>query len=48
MKAAVVVAVHRKSDHSFSKDSVPAVELIAGHGVQVNLRQVHLLHAELV
>lgn len=68
MNAAVVVAVHRKSDHSFSKDSAPAVELIAGHGVQddahagatvkhrsrvakdptqPNLRQVHLLNAEL-
>ena len=65
---AAVVAVHRRSDHAFSKDTVPAIELVAGHGVrddahggatvrhrsrvakdptQPNLRQVHLLHAEL-
>lgn len=63
-----VVAVHRSSDHSFSKEAVDAVELVAGIGVvgdahagarvkhrsrveadptQPNLRQVHLLHAEL-
>ena len=68
MNSALVVAVHTRSDHSFSKDSVPVIELVAGHGVQddahagatvkhrsrvakdptqPNLRQVHLLHAEL-
>lgn len=63
-----VVAVHLKAEHRFSKDTVPAIELVAGCGVrgdahygvtvqhrsrvardptQPNLRQVHLLHAEL-
>lgn len=63
-----VVAVHRKSNHSFSKDSAGAIELVVGSGVagdahfgttvkhrsrvakdptQPNLRQVHLMHAEL-
>lgn len=63
-----VVAVHARGGHSFSKDTVRTVELIAGHGVrgdghcgvtvqhrsraakdptQPNLRQVHLMHAEL-
>ena len=63
-----VCAVHQNPTHQFSKISVPAIELVAGHGVrgdahfgvtvkhrsrvakdptQPNLRQVHLLHAEL-
>lgn len=63
-----VVAVHCRAGHAFSKDSVQAIELVAGHGVtgdahfgttvkhrsrvardptQPNLRQVHLMHAEL-
>ena len=65
----LVVAVHRKAEHSFSKRSAISIELVAGHGVrgdahfgvtvrhrsrvardptQPNLRQVHLLHAELL
>ncbi|MEM8905703.1 MAG: MOSC domain-containing protein [Actinomycetota bacterium] len=64
----VVAAVHRSSDHTFSKRSVDEIELVAGVGVtgdahagarvrhrsrvaadptQPNLRQVHLIHAEL-
>ena len=64
----MVVAVCRKSTHSFSKSACSAIELQSGHGVvgdahagakvrhrsrvrvdpnQPNLRQVHLLHAEL-
>jgi MOSC domain-containing protein YiiM len=64
----VVVAVHRSSDHSFSKFAEDAIVLAEGLGVegdahqgrtvkhrsrvardpsQPNLRQVHLLHAEL-
>jgi MOSC domain-containing protein YiiM len=64
-----ITAVHAKGNHSFSKDSVPRIELVAGQGVagdahcgvtvkhrsrvardptQPNLRQVHLLHAELL
>lgn len=64
----VVVAVHRSSNHSFSKFAEDAIELVEGLGVQgdahlgktvkhrsrvardptqPNLRQVHLLHAEL-
>jgi MOSC domain-containing protein YiiM len=67
--SAHVVSVHRKSTHSFSKDDVRSIELVAGHGVagdahfgttvkhrsrvakdpgQPNLRQVHLLHVELL
>lgn len=63
-----VLAVHRSSDHSFSKTSVPSIRLVAGLGVdgdvhagetvkhrsrvakdpsQPNLRQIHLIHAEL-
>lgn len=64
-----IEAVHRSSDHSFSKQSVDEVELVAGIGVvgdahsgarvqhrsrvkadplQPNLRQVHLIHGELL
>ena len=64
-----ITAVHAKGSHSFSKESVPRIELVAGQGVagdahcgitvkhrsrvardptQPNLRQVHLLHAELL
>ncbi len=63
-----VLAVARDGAHRFSKQSVPAIELVAGFGVrgdahhgmtvqhrsrvavdpgQPNLRQVHLIHAEL-
>lgn len=63
-----VVAVCRRAGHSFSKDMVDEIRLIAGEGVegdghrgvtvqhrsrvaadptQPNLRQVHLIHAEL-
>lgn len=63
-----VVAVHLNAEHRFSKDTLPTIDLVAGHGVrgdahhgvtvqhrsrvardptQPNLRQVHLLHAEL-
>lgn len=66
---AKVLAVHRKALHAFSKDQVPEIDLVAGHGVrgdahfgvtvkhrsrvardptQPNLRQVHLLQAELL
>lgn len=31
--SATVVAVHAKNVHSFSKDSVPSIQLIAGQGV---------------
>jgi hypothetical protein len=68
MAAPVIVAVHARADHAFSKDAAAQIELVAGHGVrgdahygvtvkhrsrvardplQPNLRQVHLLHAEL-
>lgn len=30
---AKVIAVHAKGAHTFSKDSTPAIQLIAGHGV---------------
>lgn len=64
-----VVAVHAKAVHAFSKDPLPWIELVAGHGVagdahhgttvkhrsrvardpsQPNLRQVHLIHRELL
>ncbi len=64
-----VIAVHRHGQHQFSKNTVPAIDLIEGHGVvgdahhgitvkhrsrvakdpsQPNLRQVHLLHTELL
>lgn len=67
--SALVLSVHSKPSHAFSKDSVPAIELVEGHGVagdahfgitvkhrsrvakdptQPNLRQVHLLHQELL
>lgn len=63
-----VTAVHRSAEHSFSKPTVPEIELLEGLGVagdahcgttvkhrsrvradpdQPNLRQVHLMHAEL-
>nr|WP_196107591.1 MULTISPECIES: MOSC domain-containing protein [unclassified Ochrobactrum] len=63
-----VVAVARDGEHRFSKQVVPEIRIIAGHGVegdahqgvtvkhrsrvradptQPNLRQVHLIHAEL-
>ncbi|MBL8363407.1 MAG: MOSC domain-containing protein [Rubrivivax sp.] len=63
-----VVAVHLQAEHRFSKDTMPAIDLVAGRGVrgdahcgvtvqhrsrvardptQPNLRQVHLMHAEL-
>ncbi len=63
-----VVGVHLSPEHSFSKDAVEVIDLVAGHGVagdahagstvqhlsrvardpeQPNLRQVHLIHAEL-
>jgi len=32
-RPALVVAVHRRGDHRFSKDTVPAIELVAGEGV---------------
>lgn len=65
---AVVLAVHVRATHEFSKQSQPCIELVPGQGVrgdahfgrtvkhrsrvardpaQPNLRQVHLLHAEL-
>ncbi len=31
---ATVLAVHRKALHAFSKDPVPQIELVAGHGVR--------------
>ncbi len=31
---AQVVAVHRRGDHRFSKDTVPAIELVTGEGVR--------------
>ena len=64
-----VVAVHRHGEHRFSKQTVDAIVLVEGRGVegdahagptvqhlsrvrrdpdQPNLRQVHLLHAELL
>lgn len=67
--AAQVLAVHRQTRHVFSKEPVPDIELVAGHGVRgdahfgttvkhrsrvardpfaPNLRQVHLLHQELL
>ena len=66
--SATVAAVHYAGDHTFSKQPVREIELIAGLGVrgdahlgaqvqhrsrvtadptQPNLRQVHLIHAEL-
>jgi MOSC domain-containing protein YiiM len=66
--SARVVSVNSSRVHSFSKEPVPALTLVAGHGVQgdahhgvtvkhrsrvrkdpfqPNLRQVHLIHAEL-
>lgn len=65
----LIVAVHAKSVHLFSKDSVPRIQLLEGLGVegdahcgvtvrhrsrvardpaQANLRQVHLIHHELL
>jgi MOSC domain-containing protein YiiM len=67
--SALVRSVHSKASHAFSKDAMPAIELVAGHGIagdahfgvtvkhrsrvakdptQPNLRQVHLLHQELL
>lgn len=67
--SARVVAVHARSVHAFSKDTLPWIDLVEGHGVagdahfgvtvkhrsrvardptQPNLRQVHLLHEELL
>ncbi len=64
-----VVSVSARSGHRISKDILPSIRLIAGHGVegdahsgvtvkhrsrvakdptQPNLRQVHLIHAELL
>ena len=64
-----VVAVHAKAVHAFSKDPLPGIDLVEGHGVagdahhgvtvkhrsrvardpsQPNLRQVHLIHRELL
>lgn len=64
----IVTHLHRSADHGFTKTSEPALELVAGMGVQgdahfgatvqhrsrvaadptqPNLRQVHLIHAEL-
>lgn len=66
--SAIVLAVHRSADHTFSKETVTRIELVRGLGIrddahcgqtvrhrsrvakdptQPNLRQVHLLHAEL-
>jgi MOSC domain-containing protein YiiM len=66
--AAMVTVVSRSATHSFSKDNVGGIRLVAGLGVegdahsgrtvkhrsrvkidptQPNLRQVHLIHAEL-
>jgi MOSC domain-containing protein YiiM len=66
--SAIVLAVSRNSEHTFSKPNVAAIRLIAGLGVEgdahlgvkvqhcshmrrdpeaPNLRQVHLIHAEL-
>jgi MOSC domain-containing protein YiiM len=63
-----VAAVHRSAEYTFTKPTVPTIELVAGLGVagdvhagrtvrhrsrvardptQPNLRQVHLIHAEL-
>ena len=68
MTEPTVAAVHRSEGHSFSKDGVDEITLVAGLGVtgdahsgarvkhrsrvradasQPNLRQVHLMHAEL-
>src|SRR4051794_24095335 len=65
---AVVESVSRSGEHTFSKATMPSIELLAGLGVagdahmgatvkhrsrvrqdptQPNLRQVHLIHAEL-
>jgi MOSC domain-containing protein YiiM len=67
--SAKVLAVHRSPTHTFSKQTVPSVSLVAGLGVdgdahsgvtvkhrsriardpsQPNLRQVHLVHVELL
>lgn len=68
MTQPVVMAVHARAEHTFSKDSQPVITLHEGLGVvgdahygatvqhrsrvakdpsQPNLRQVHLIHAEL-
>ncbi|MFN7983395.1 MAG: MOSC domain-containing protein [Vicinamibacterales bacterium] len=68
MQTPLVTAVHRTSTHTFSKEPVQSIELVAGSGVvgdahagatvkhrsrvakdptQPNLRQVHIIHAEL-
>lgn len=67
--SAKVLGVHRSASHSFSKEPVQAITLVAGVGVegdahsgvtvrhrsrvardptQPNLRQVHLVHSELL
>lgn len=66
---ALVLSVHCRASHAFSKEPVSSIELVQGHGVvgdahfgstikhrsrvakdptQPNLRQVHLLHQELL
>lgn len=52
MTQPVVMAVHARAEHTFSKDSRPVITLHEGLGVvgdpsQPNLRQVHLIPAEL-
>lgn len=68
MSTPLITAVHRQSTHTFSKEAVDSIELIAGSGIvgdahagatvkhrsrvakdpaQPNLRQVHIIHAEL-
>ncbi len=67
--AALVVSVHSKVTHAFSKDALACISIVAGQGVegdahsgvtvkhrsrlakdptQPNLRQVHLIHKELL
>jgi hypothetical protein len=67
--AALVIPVHSKDTHAFSKDTLACISIVAGQGVegdahsgvtvkhrsrvakdptQPNLRQVHLIHHELL
>jgi hypothetical protein len=67
--AALVISVHSKATHAFSKDTLDCIFIVAGQGVEVdahygltvqhrsrvakdptqpNLRQVHLIHHELL
>jgi MOSC domain-containing protein YiiM len=67
--AALVISVHSKDTHAFSKDALAYISIVAGQGVegdahsgvtvqhrsrvakdptQPNLRQVHLIHRELL